>query len=90
MDAGRYRKKVEDQEKEISQLEAAIEGYRQMLKADDAIVAAVVKTCGEVCLSQEDINSALSNELGIMTKYDAETRTYTLRPEVKTNGKGTG
>ena len=87
---GRYMKKVADQEKEIRQLQETIESYESLIKANNAIVAAVVKVCGEVCVNQADINSALSEELGVITNYDAEARTYILRPEVNTNGEGTG
>ena len=84
---GRYMKKVEDQEKEIRELEMTVEGYVDALRADDAIVAAVVKACGEVVVSQEDINSALAAKLGVSTVYDIESRTYTLRTVVKKDGE---
>ena len=87
---GRYKKKVADQQKEIDELRVSIVGYEQALLADDAIVAAVVKACGEVVVNQEDINSALKSELGVVTKYDEVSRTYTLRTAVKTDGEEQG
>lgn len=87
---GRYKKKVVDQKKEIMELEAAIEGYCQLLQVNNSLLAAVVKSCGEVTIMQEDINKALQEELGVMTKYDEVSCTYTLRTVVNTNGEGTG
>lgn len=39
---GRYMKKVEDQQKEIRELKAQIEGWQQVMEMDQAIIAAVL------------------------------------------------
>lgn len=39
---GRYKKKVEDQQKEIQELKAQLEGYQQVMEMDQAIIGAVL------------------------------------------------
>lgn len=84
---GRYRKKVADQQREITKLQEMLAGYEQAQKANNAIVAAIVKSCGQVTILQDDINSALKEELGTKFKFDEETRAYTLETVVSTDGR---
>lgn len=39
---GRYQKKVVDQQKEIQELKAQLEGYQQVMEMDQAIIGAVL------------------------------------------------
>lgn len=43
---GRYQKKVADQQKEIRELKAQIEGWQQVMEMDQAIIAAVLMVYG--------------------------------------------
>lgn len=83
---GRYKKKVEDQQKVIADLRSQLQEVDWLMEANNAILAAVVKSCGEVSISQDDINAALESKLGMKLIPGAE-RTYTLRTAVSADGE---
>lgn len=81
---GRYKKKVEDQQKEIKELKEQIDGYQEMLDICNAMVTAAVKEVGTMNITQEAINAILESGRFAVGSYDAVTRVYTL--EVRSDG----
>lgn len=79
---GRYKKKVEDQAKEIADYKEREEGFRQALSANNALVCALLLTVGAdeehpVTLQLEAINEAIGTcEVGV--GIDEESRAYKL------------
>ena len=64
---GRYKKKVEDQAKEIANLKYQLEGYEQTQQITNAFVGAVLEQYGIndeskcVIVSREAVNDVLAN-----------------------------
>lgn len=80
---GRYKKKVEDQQKEIARLHEEVQGMTQVLKANDAIIAAILVAAGAdrhapLMVTQKRINEALKGEYRIVSEIDPETKVYTI------------
>ena len=76
---GRYKKKVEDQQKEIQQLKEAIEGYENSQSGVFAMITAVVQQVGEVTITREAINEIIRTGVQTQVRYDHEAGAYTLR-----------
>lgn len=65
---GRYKKKVEDQQKELDKLKEELAGWRQILDANNAIVTAILRSVkaekgSPILVHQADINAATRGEL---------------------------
>ena len=61
---GRYKKKVEDQQKEIDKLREEVQAVKQLMDATNAIIAAILMENlstkeGPMIVGQETINTAL-------------------------------
>lgn len=81
---GRYKKKYEEQVKQIAQLQEDAEGWKQLLNANTAIIAAIVHSAGgELSLSQEAVNRAVKDELPLESSYDEERGVHLLRVKPK-------
>lgn len=83
---GRYKKKVEDQQKEIMKLHGMIEGMKQIQAANNAIIAAMLVTIGATKdkpleVKRELINETLTSEKRIVSSYDAETEVHSIYAE---------
>ena len=70
---GRYKKKVEDQQKEIAKLHEEVQGMKQVLKANEAIITAILMETVSVdtmplFVEQETINTALRGGYRIMSE----------------------
>lgn len=64
---GRYKKKVEDQQKEIEKLREQVQAVKQVLDANNAIIAAILVETSSVrampmIVEQATINEALRGE----------------------------
>lgn len=84
---GRYKKKVEDQQKEIANLHEEVQGMTQVLKANEAIITAIlvqVDATKDVPLDvpQETIKKALDGNYRVMSSYDPETMVHKVFYEV--------
>lgn len=76
---GRYKKKVEDQQKEIRKLREDAEGWVQLLDANNALIAAIVDSVGgELIVGQDGINRAVKGGLKALVRYDELKKEYTL------------
>ena len=76
---GRYKRKVEDQQKEIRQLKEQIAGYENSQDGMFAMMAAIVEQAGEVTIAQKRINEILEEDRQTFVQWDQEQMTYTLR-----------
>lgn len=76
---GRYKRKVEDQQKEIRQLKEQIAGYENSQDGMFAMMAAIVEQAGEVTIAQKRINEILEENRQTIVQWDQEQMTYTLR-----------
>ena len=76
---GRYKRKVEDQQKEIRQLKEQIAGYENSQDGMFAMMAAIVEQAGEVTIAQKRINEILEEDRQTIVQWDQEQMTYTLR-----------
>lgn len=70
---GRYKKKVEDQQKEIARLHEEVQGMTQVLKANDAIITAILVETSSVkamplIVEQATINEALQGGYRLMSE----------------------
>lgn len=81
---GRYKKKVEDQQKEIKALREQIGGYEQVIDICNAMVTAAVKEAGTMNITKEAVNAILDSGNFAVGSYDALTGVYTL--EVRGDG----
>ncbi len=80
---GRYKKKVEDQQKEIMKLHGMIEGMKQVQGANNAIIAAMLVTVGATKeqpleVKRELISEMLASEKRIVSDYNAETAAHSI------------
>ena len=78
---GRYKKKVADQQKEIAELHGYIDGLKQVLKANDAIITAMLLVIGatednHLEVPQETINMVLGGRYRVMSRLDEESRVH--------------
>ncbi|MBE6961271.1 MAG: hypothetical protein E7445_02320 [Ruminococcaceae bacterium] len=62
-------------------LREELEGCRQIMALDQAVLAAVLTEIGEVTVRREDIRRHLQENRQVRAAYDPEAGTYTLRPE---------
>lgn len=84
---GRYKKKVQDQRKELEQLREQIGGYLQAINLSHAMVTAAVEKAGDITFSKEDMSRILDSENFAVGSYNEEEGTYTVGiREVKSNG----
>ena len=84
---GRYKKKVEDQQKEINKLREEIAGYKQSVDLSFAMVTAAVLQAGELTINREELNRIMQERAFAYGSYDEVAMTYTLRAqEVSGNG----
>lgn len=75
----RLKGRYDRQAKKLKALQADVDGWQQILDANNAIVAAVVKKTGHtVQVTSNDIRDALSGETRLMVAYDAEKQEYSL------------
>lgn len=70
---GRYKKKVEDQQTEIAKLHEEVQGMTQVLKANEAIITAILVETSSVramplIVEQETINKALQGGYRIVSE----------------------
>ena len=78
---GRYKKKVEDQHKEIVKLQGMIEGMKQVQGANNAIIAAMLITIGATeenpfVVSFDTIKEALEGKKRPDSTSDQEARVH--------------
>lgn len=75
---GRYKKKVEDQEKVIQTMTEQAEGWKQLLKINNAIIAAILEVTGSVTVKQDRVQHMVENEVIVHVGVDADAREITL------------
>ena len=90
---GRYKKKVADQQKEIAELQGYIDGMKQVLQANDAIIAAILVETSSyeddpITVKRETVNEALRGGYKIMSRYDEDSEEYELWYYVPKEVKG--
>ena len=78
---GRYKKKVEDQQKEIARLHEEVQGQTQLLKANEAIITAILAQMGATedkpfDVPQETIKKALDGSYRVMSSYEPKTMVH--------------
>ena len=78
---GRYKKKVEDQQKEIAKLHEEVQGMTQVLRANEAIITAILVQVGAtkdepLDVPQDIINKALDGGYQVMSCYEQETMVH--------------
>lgn len=88
---GRYKKKVEDQQKEIRGLKENIEGYKEIQRINDAILASVLdyyKHDAEnpFAATKEDIKSKLENVTVVGIENENKDG-YLIHVELKKKGE---
>ena len=83
---GRYKKKVQDQQKEIERLREEAVGYQQSIDMSFAMVTAAVMQAGGLTITQEELVHLIREERLAAVSYDAERMAYTLRVEVSEDG----
>ena len=86
-----YKKKVESNQKVIAKLHEEVQGMTQVLRANEAIITAILVHMGateekplDVC--QETIKMALEGRYKVMSRYDQETMAHKVFygvPEVR-------
>ena len=81
---GRYKEKCERQEKEITELKQAVEGWKQVVVANNGIVAAIVEATGPVQLKRDRVNELAQEGVPVFCHIDAEAGVYTLTLEQPT------
>ena len=79
LELGRYKKKVEDQQKEIKRLKQDIAGYEDSQEGMFAMMTAIVEQAGELTISQERISAIMDENLQTVVDWDKGAMTYTLR-----------
>lgn len=75
---GRYKKKVEDQEKVIQTMTEQAEGWKQLLKINNAIIAAILEVTGSVTVNQGRVQHMVENDVIVHVGVDADAREITL------------
>lgn len=76
---GRAKKKIETLQKQVEKMSDEAEGWKQVLSANDAILAAIVKNQGgEIEVAQDAINEALKQGMGLCSSYDKERGIHTI------------
>lgn len=80
---GRYKKKVEDQQKEIARLHEEVQGMTQLLKANEAIIAAILAEGASVkdrplTVARATINEATKCGYQIKLRYDEKSDCYEM------------
>ncbi len=75
---GRYKKKVEDQEKVIREMQEKVEGWKQLLQINNATIAAILEVTGSVTVKQERVKHMVENEVPVHAGVDADAREITL------------
>ncbi len=83
---GRYKKKVQDQQKEIERLREEAVGYQQSIDMSFAMVTAAVMQAGGLTITQEELVHLIQESRFAAVSYDAERMAYTLRAEVSEDG----
>lgn len=64
----------------VSKLTQQVGGYQETLRANEYLMAAMVKCAGgEIVVSQEEIKAATEQGTKVMYQYDAEKRTFTMK-----------
>ena len=82
-----YKKKVESNQKVIASLHEEVQGMTQVLRANEAIIAAILVAVGAdriipVNVPQDLIKTALEGGYRIMSEFDPETETHEVFYEV--------
>lgn len=91
---GRYKKKVEDQQKEIEKLREQVQGMKQLMEANDAIIIAILAE-GAACearpltVARATINEALNCGYRIISQYDEGSGCYEMWYAKPEDAKGT-
>lgn len=75
---GRYKKKVEDQEKVIQTMTEQAEGWKQLLQINNATIAAILEVTGAVTVKQDRVRHMVENEVPVHAGVDADAREITL------------
>lgn len=75
---GRYKKKVEDQEKVIREMQEKVEGWKQLLQINNATIAAILEVTGSVTVKQDRVRHMVENEVPVHAGVDADAREITL------------
>ena len=78
---GRYKKKVEDQEKVIREMQEKVEGWEQLLSINNATIAAILEVTGSVTVKQERVKYMVEHEVPVHAEVDADAREITLMLE---------
>ena len=78
---GRYKKKVEDQEKVIREMQEQVEGWKQLLQINNATIAAILEVTGSVTVMQERVKYMVEHEVPVHAEVDADAREITLMLE---------
>ena len=82
---GRYKKKVEDQQKVIQTMTEQAEGWQDTIRANNAVIAAILEATGSVTIKQDTIKQMVENATPIHVKHDVYKREITLgleKPDV--------
>lgn len=85
---GRYKKKVEDQQKEIEKLREEVQGWKMLMDANNALICTFLVAVGaddkDHCLkvSQELIKKALEGGYRVVSDFDPEARVHSVFYEV--------
>lgn len=59
-------------------LEGEREGWMETLRANDALIAAVVESVGTVIVKKDAISRALKDDTKVLAHYDAEKDEFTM------------
>ena len=85
---GRYKDKVQRQQKEIRELKETIESFKSVIEANNAMIFGVVKAAGrEVKVYRKDINAALRGDFAVELMRNDEDMSYTLRVKEENNAE---
>lgn len=87
---GRYRKKVQDQQKVIDRLREEAAGYQQNIDMSFALVTAAVEKAGELTITQEELTRMFRERRLAAVRYDPERMAYTLRVQEVSEDGGEG
>lgn len=74
-------KRIQTMEQTIHKLQEWVDRSQQILDYDHALITAVIKATGTICISQDDINDILEKHIQTTVKTDDTGRIFTLSVE---------
>ena len=78
---GRYKKKVDDQQKAIREMEEQAQGWQDAIRGTHAIMVAILEVTGSVTVSMDRVRQLIAEGTVAPVHVDFEKREYTFGAE---------